>query len=355
MSLAFRFLASTYLKFFIIILLALETFFIGIDMLKFADELPSSANLLILFISYDTLYALNFIIPIALVLAQILLFVVLLRTNELTALLSLGYSKRQIATPSFIVALIFTAMFIALNATPFAYAKERVDTLLNQGYVGNFKRELFMKHDDKYIYFGKVYPLLQKAENIKIYQLTPSGVREWVEAREAKFIDNSWRLFDAKVMKLPEFFKLGGTPLKVEFIASINILEGFRPRILDSIYERNGAVSIIDAIESMKLLKEQEVNSQKIRGILYSLAIFPLFAPLCMIIIAYYMPTTARYGNLAVSVFVAILGALLAWGFFFALSRLSMSGFIHPEASLLLPMILLGVVSLLFWRAMPKA
>ncbi|CAE11076.1 LptF/LptG family permease [Wolinella succinogenes] len=354
MSLAFRFLGALYLKYFFILLLALETFFVGIDLLKFAEELPPSANLVVLFVVYDALYALNFILPIALVLAQILLFVVLLRTNELTALLSIGYSKRQITTPLLGIALLFTFGFIVLNATPFAYAKERVDTILDQGYVGNFKRELFVKYHDSYIYFDKIYPLLQKAEGVKVYRLEGDRVAQWIEAKEARFVDNHWRLNEAMVMTIPSELTLGGSPLEVEKVDFMEVLEGFRPRILDSIYERHGAVSIIDAIESMSLLLEQQVNSQKIRGILYSLVLFPFFAPLCMVLVAYYMPITMRYGNLAIIVFAAILGVLLFWGLFFALSRLSMSGFIHPEVSLLIPMILWTALALFFWRRLAR-
>lgn len=350
MKLAWRFVGALYLKYFAILLLALELFFVGIDLLKFADDLPASANLLVLFIAYDALYALHFILPIALVLAQILLFVVLLRTNELTALLALGYSKREIATPVLWLAILLTLASIAMNATPLAYAKEKVDAILDKGYVSGFKRELFVKHHDRYIYFGKIYPLLQRAEDIKVYRLESGHVREWIEAKEAQFVEDSWHLRGARIMRLPSDLRLGASPLEVESVDSVEILEGFRPRILDSIYERQGAVSILDAVESLQLLSAQQVNSQKIRGILYSLGLFPFFAPLCMVLVAYYMPLSARYGSLALVIFGSILGALLAWGIFFALSRLSMSGFIHPEASLVLPLMAWALVALGYWR-----
>ncbi|MGP1579884.1 MAG: LptF/LptG family permease [Wolinella sp.] len=350
MSLALRFLGKFYLKYFFIILTALEGFFVGIDLLKFAEDLPSSANLVVLFVFYDALYALGFVLPLSLILAQILFLVVLARTGEFTALLSLGYSQKSISLPVFLLSLLFTILFVILNSTSFAYAREKVDSLLDKGYIGSFKRELFVKYNDSYVFFEKIYPLLQKGENVKVYTLRNGQLAEFFEAKEAHFMENHWQLINVRSMKLPEALKLGKSPLQVEKFAHMEILEGFRPRILDSIYEEQGAVSIVDALESLILLKAQQLNSQKIRGILYSLALFPFFAPLCMVFIARYMPITARYGNLASSALVAILGALLAWGIFFALSRLSMSGFIQPEASLLLPLLLFAGGAIWLWR-----
>lgn len=48
-----RFVGFYYLKYFLIIFLGLEGFFLAIDTLKYIEELPDSANLLILFLFYD--------------------------------------------------------------------------------------------------------------------------------------------------------------------------------------------------------------------------------------------------------------------------------------------------------------
>ncbi len=62
------FVASYYLKFCLTILVALEFFFIGIDSLQYAEKFPSAANLIVLFFVYDGLYALNYTLPISLLL-----------------------------------------------------------------------------------------------------------------------------------------------------------------------------------------------------------------------------------------------------------------------------------------------
>ena len=59
----FRFVGVYYLKYFFIIFLGLEGFFLAIDMLKYVDELPDSANLLILFLFYNGIFALTYTLP----------------------------------------------------------------------------------------------------------------------------------------------------------------------------------------------------------------------------------------------------------------------------------------------------
>ncbi|MDE7217457.1 MAG: LptF/LptG family permease, partial [Helicobacter sp.] len=132
---AFWFVALYYLKYFCVITAGLGLFFVGIDVLKLASELPDSANLLILFILYDFAYALGFILPISILLSEVMVLSVLLRNNEFAALLSLGHSKRQIGLPIFICAALLLSAFVALNATPFAYSKEEVDRIINKNFT----------------------------------------------------------------------------------------------------------------------------------------------------------------------------------------------------------------------------
>ncbi len=113
----FRFVGWYYFKYFLIVLLALELFFVGIDSLKYADKMPDSANMIILFFTYDILFALNYTLPISLLLAMVLFYIAFIKSNQYTALLSIGFSKCQILSPIFLISLFFTAIYVGLNAT----------------------------------------------------------------------------------------------------------------------------------------------------------------------------------------------------------------------------------------------
>lgn len=356
MKLFTRYIVFLYLKYFFIFFASLECFFVVVDLAKYLDRLPSSANLMVLLIFYDFLYASNFILPLALILAQIVLFLALVKNSQFTAFLALGYTKIKLFLPVFISAFLLTCVYVLLNFTSFAYAKEKIDMIVDQGFLGDFKKDLFVKYDHSYVYFGRIFPFLKSAENIKVYEFNSEGTQleRILESQKATFNNNEWILENVSIKQIKNILKLGETPLNIEKQAEYKILSGFKPKILDSIYEQENGMSILDAYEAIFLLKNQEINTQKMRGVLYSLVFFPFFAPLIMIILAYFVPNSNRYCNLVANALGMILMVLVVWGIFFGFSRLSMSGFLQPEISILGPVILLGLSSIWMFFKLSK-
>lgn len=314
--------------------------------------MPNSANLLILFFAYDFLYALNYTLPIAILLATIIFYINLTRSNQYATFLALGYSKRKILAPILMIASAFVIAYVGLNATPFVYAQERAEAIISHENFSNITEDLLVKYQDNYVYFGKIYPLIKKAENIKVFKLNDEGILEgYAQAKEAHFIDNYWVMSKAVVSKIPKELKLGDTGLElIKEEEDFKILGGFRPKILDTIYQNKPSVSIIDAIQSLLILKNQEGNSAKIRAILYSFMLIPFFVPLTILIIAFYVPILPRYVNLALLGFMLIVIALVLWGLFFAFGKLSMSGLLPPEIMLLIPFCLLFLFGMFCFR-----
>lgn len=347
MNLCFRYIGFLYLKYFFFLFVSLECFFVMIDLIKYLDKLPNSANLIVLLLAYDFMYASQFILPLSLILAQIVLMIVLLKNSQWTALLALGYSKLKIFSPIFILGFWITFCFIALNTTPFAYAKEQVDLIIDRGFLGNVKNDLFVKYNNTYIYLEKIFPLLQSAEGLHIYEFDKNNnsILRIVESPEAVFNGEEWNLQNVTIISLDENLQIGQNPLIIQNKETYTTLHGFKPKILENIYEQNGSISITDAYEAILLLDKQDVNTQKIRSLLYNLVFFPLFAPLAMICLSYFTPNSNRYTNLGLMTLGMILGVLVLWGIFFSLSRLSMSGFLQPEISILLPILALLLAS----------
>ncbi|PAF46784.1 permease [Helicobacter sp. 12S02634-8] len=341
----FRFVGYYYLKYILIIFCALEMFFISIDSLKYVDKFPDSANLAILFFVYDALYALNYTLPISLLLALVIFYVSMIKSNQYTALLAIGFSKRAVLKPILAISLFFSFLYIGLNATPFVYAQEKAEGIIYQGSFSNTTEDLLVKYGQDYVYFGKIYPILQKAQHIKIFQLQNKALSSFTQADTAYFENGYWVLQNATISTLPKSFDLGDKGLDITHIDRLLILKGFRPKILDTIYQNKPSVSIIDALQSMLILKKQNAGSEKVRSMLYSFILIPFFVPLTAIIIAYYTPSLARYGNLALLSFEFIVISLIIWGLFFALGKLSISGLFLPEIGILAPLVLLGAVS----------
>ncbi|MBX7490128.1 LptF/LptG family permease [Helicobacter turcicus] len=347
MSLFFRYISFLYLKYLFFLFVSLECFFVAIDLIKFLDSLPSSANLFILLLVYDFMYASQFILPLSLILAQIVLMINLLRSAQFTAFLALGYARVKIFYPIFLLSFLITLLFIALNATPFAYAKERVDLIINQGFVGNYKSDLFVKYNQNYIYFKKIYPLLQSAEGVVVYEFdsTKNMLTSIVESKKAQFNGRDWILENVTITTLDDTLEFSKNPLKVQKESTYKTLHDFKPKILENIYEKQGNISILDAFEALILLKMQNASTQKVRGALYNLLFFPFFAPLIMICLSIFIPNSNRYANFSLMTLGMVLGILITWGIFFSFSKLSISGFLQPEFSVLIPIFTLFLAS----------
>ncbi|PAF45109.1 LptF/LptG family permease [Helicobacter sp. 11S02596-1] len=343
----FRFVGYYYLKYVFIIFCALEMFFISIDSLKYVDKFPDSANLAILFFVYDGLYALNYTLPISLLLGLVIFYISMIKSNQYTALLAIGFSKKAVLKPILIISLLFSLGYIGLNATPFVYAQEKAEAIIYQGNFSNTTEDLLVKYGQDYVYFGKIYPILQKAQNIKIFQLQDSVLKSFTQAETAHFQNGYWVLQNASISTLPEVFLLGSKGLGITHLEELKILKGFRPKILDTIYQNKPSVSIVDAVQSLVILKHQNAGSEKVRAMLYSFILIPFFVPLTAMIIAYYTPSLARYGNLALLSFEFIVISLVIWGLFFALGKLSISGLFLPEIGILAPLGILAIVA--FW------
>lgn len=346
MSLFYRYISFSYMRYFLILFIALECFFVFIDLIKFVDEFPNSANLIVLLIAYDFIYASGFILPLALILAQIVLINAMLRNSQWTAFLALGYSRFNIFAPIFFISFVIIFAFIGLNATPFAYAKEKIELIIERGYVGSYKSNVLLKYQQYYIYFEKIFPLLQSAEGVRVYEFNPQTllIDKVIQSQRAIFTGEEWKLENVKITTLPKDLKLGQTPIVVEYQESYTILEDFKPKILDNIYERQGNISLIDAYEAIQLLAQQGINTQKLRASFYALLLFPLFAPLMMIVLSRFTPDYNRYIHLGMMTFGMILSLLLLWGIFFILSRLAISGFLLPEIGILFSFVMFIVV-----------
>lgn len=327
------------------ILIALEFFFVGADSMKYADNFPDSANLVILFFVYDAMYALNYTLPLSLILGGIIFYITFLKSAQFSAMLALGYSKRQVIAPILWISLVLTIGYISLNATPFVYAQEKAEAIMDKNALQNAQENVFVKYNENYIYFQKVYPLLNRAEHIKVFELDGERLVSLIDAKTAFFDGSYWILDNASKVEIGEEFKKNQEVLQITQIEKLKILKNFRPKVLDTFSKDKPTVSIVDAIVSAKILISQKLDFEKVRAILYSFIVIPFFVPLTLMIIAYFIPPLARYANIPLMSFGFVIMALILWGIFFSVSKLSIGGIIYPEFGILIPMGLVGIVA----------
>ncbi|MFW2554201.1 LptF/LptG family permease [Aliarcobacter butzleri] len=350
MSILSKYILKKYLINFIIVLISLELFFVGIDYLQNFKNIPASANLQLLYILYNSFFTLTLALPLSIVFGWIVTLVLFIKNNEFVAFNALGATRKNIFMPVVIVSISLLITLIFLQMTPLAYSYEQKRKILNDEYFSNTKSDIFLKYNDYYVYFQKLLPLEKKAENIHIYKVKGDNLVETIIGEKAYFQNDKWYVVDVKVINKPENIDINNSKLDIRYEKFLHTLEGFKPKILDNVYESKSDFSIMDAVSALILLKDQGMNTQKIRTILYNQLIIPFFVIPILILVYSFASLNSRFFNMAKFVSFSIFGTLIVWGFFFLVFRLTSSGTVIPEISMLLTMFIWVIFSIYFYN-----
>ena len=340
MSILTKYILRKYLLNFIIVLISLELFFVGIDFLQNFKDLPKSANLQLLYILYNGFFTLTLALPLSIVFGWIVTLVLFIKNNELVAFHAVGATLKDIYSPVVKISIFLITLLIALQTTPLAYAYDQKTKISNNQYFTSTKRDIFLKYNEYYVYFKKLLPLEKKAEDIHIFKIENKDIVQTIIAKNAYFQNNKWYIVDAKIINKPKDLNLSTSKLDVRNEKFLNTLEGFKPKILDNVYESSSNFSIIDAVSALILLSNQGINTDKIRGILYNQTIIPYFVIPILLLIFAYASLNSRFFNMGKFTSLSIFGTLIVWGVFFMLFKFTSGGIVIPEISILLPMFL---------------
>ena len=349
--LAFKYISFHYLKYFLIILSALVAFVVGFDYMDHTFPDGFSANLLLIYLVYKAFYAIDMLLPLALIFAMISTKVLLIRSNALVSFYSLGYSRTDILKPFVVVSSSVIVLFIFLHSlSSFSRANEFSANIRNYETYLNPSKDLFFTYKDKFIYFSGMLPLQKKAIDIRVFSIKNNTLKEVILAKEATYKNNSWFIKEADIIKKPDNMGFNSPGIEVEEKKGLNILSGFRPKMLDQVYDGKVNFTIKDAIDAFILLKDQNVNINSIKGALYKIFIYPLFVPCLVVIIFFFVPISARFLNVSLFSFGAILATLLVWGILFMLIELSNNKTIPSELGVVLPIVILFFIALKDWQ-----
>lgn len=350
MSILTKYILHKYLIHFIIVLISLQLFFVGMDFLQNTKDLPDSANLQLLYLMYNSFFTLTLTLPLSLVFGWIVTLVIFVRNNELVAFTALGAKRFNIYFPVVAISMILLIILILIQMTPLAYSYEQKKKILDGNYFTNTKSDIFLKYDDNYIYFEKLLPIKKEAENIHIYRVKDKDIVETIIAKKAIFQNDKWYVIDAKIIKKPKKMSFETSKLEVRYEKFLNTLEGFKPKILDNVYEEKSTFSILDAISALVLLSKQDVNTDKIRSAIYYEVFIPFFILPLIMLIFIFTSYNKRFFNVGAYTSFSIFSTLVIWGLFFMLHKFSNSGVLKPELSLLVPIVLWFLISYIIYR-----
>ncbi|SFV74800.1 Permease YjgP/YjgQ [hydrothermal vent metagenome] len=348
---AFRYIVYHYLKYFIIILTSLVLFVVGFDYMDHAQKLSGSANLTLIYLVYKSFYAIDMLLPLSLVFAMISTKVYLINSNALVSFYSLGYSRNDILKPFVVVSILIIMLFISFHSfSSFARASEFASNIRKHSQYLSPTKDLFFTYKDKYIYFGKMLPLQAKAQEIRIFDIKKNSVTEVLVASSASYKDGYWVISKADIIKKPKNINFDSSGIVVNELNEVKTLKGFRPKMLDQVYDGKVNFTIFNAIDAILLLEKQNVDTSNIRAALYKIFIYPFFVPFLIIIIFFFVPISSRSLNISLFSFQAIFTTLLIWGTLFMLIELSNHKTISSEIGVIVPIVILCLIAIYQWK-----
>ena len=148
MSILTKYILKKYLLNFIIVLISLELFFVGIDFLQNFKSIPASANLQLLYVLYNSFFTLTLALPLSIVFGWVITLAIFIRNNEFVAFNALGATRKEIFIPIVNISIFLLTLLIFLQATPLAYSYEQKRKIVNNEYFISSKSDIFLKYND---------------------------------------------------------------------------------------------------------------------------------------------------------------------------------------------------------------
>lgn len=340
----FTYLFKLYIKNLLAILLGLSFAFAAMDYFQYAQKLDVSGNYKILYIFYQWQQALGLLYPLAIVFALIMTKLTLIRNNTMGALHAFGYDKRRLVKPFILAALIVYSIFTFLHTTEFSYAKDKGSLILKNKMGAYDVTNLFFKYNDTFVYINTLDPIAQKISDITIFKVAGYQVRYTIHAPIATFDGYEW---DAQNATLRTHIYEQNELLRytIEQKNSIKTLKGYKPKIIESLYEGK-ALNIVDAYSTWSLLERQHLNSDKIRAVFYDKVIVPLFAVALLVILFFKLPFHVRMMNTGGIIALSLGATFMIWGILFGLNQMGTNGVLIPEITAILPVALLWIYAI---------
>lgn len=347
MKLYFKVILLNYLKYFLILFLSIDLLFLSIDMLLNYDRVPDKAGYFSHYVFYTSISAISYILPICIILALLLSKFSMIKNNELIVYYSLGISKKKVLLPNFICAMVLVLCYLGLNFTDFAYAYEYKNNIIKDKILKRNINDIFFTHEDKIIYIKKYeYRTIQ---DVEIVTIKDGKITSLVNADYGNFDGKEWVLNNVKIKTFNQPNKIGDKTILSDFQEQNKSVISIKPEVFKGLNLQDD-LSIKDAFYLYKLLKSQNLDTSRIRAILYNLCFMPFFAPFLLVVMFYYLPNMRRYGDFTLISLSLILLALLVYGVLLLFSRLGISGALYPEISTLLPVMILGIIAFLFYH-----
>ncbi len=335
LNLLYRYVSREVLKFFSWVLILVVGIFVAVDYIGTMDEFIQSKIPLTRALMYVLLripFVITQFIPVALLLAVLIVFGLMAKNNELIILKSSGISTYALIRPMLVIAggltlaLLFIAEFLAPVSTQksneIKYREIRKET------VTSFKKENIWLKDKRRIIFIKHFQISESAIcGVTIYAFDENFLLvKRTDAERGVYQNGRWSLYGAMTHS---FDKTAGNYTILFHDALLEAFD-FSPGDLQEIVKKSTEMNFQELRAYIHKVEEEGYDATNYRVDLYSKTAFP-FVCVIMCLIGISLSVRGKLDKgLAVSISYGIGIAFLYWVFYSFCLSLGYGGLIPP-------------------------
>jgi len=283
-------------------------------------------------------------LPYAVLLATLLTLGTLSRHSEITAMKAGGVSLYRLTFPLFFIVILISLCAFLGNEylAPLANQKNRqlVSVRLKKEPSSFFKNYKIWFRSNHHIYNIQLLDPKQKVlKGFSLYVLDDQfRCTQRIDAKEAKWIDEKWKLYDGAVRHFDEGGSIQTTPFEELQISLPETWASFQ-----SIERESEEMSYTQLRNYVQKIQSAGYDSTRYLVDLYAKLSFPLLNLIMILIGVPFALKTGRSGGVALSIGISILIGFAYGVTFYVFLTLGKSGILHPFLSAWIPTILFGL------------
>ncbi len=357
MQILARYIAVAFFKNLLLALLGLTGLFFFQTVITQLNDY--ALNQLLIYSFYDLPKMMVMVAPPAALVATVLTFSTLSKTNELVACYSIGISLNQMISVVFPIVFVMCCLSLVMQdrILPSFYEKKNLfywrEIKKQQDFFLDVKQDKIWYRSDNLIYHLRTFdPKLEKIVGIGVYVFSDKfDLTEFLEADTASYSGGQWELTQGKAT---HFDEKSGFPVTETFgKRTLKIKES--PKDFQMIEKEVDRLRIKDLIRFINTNKKSGIDSKLFETKLqsrFSLSFIPLI--MCLLAVPFSV-SRAREGRLGKDLLIAFTITFFYWlGFSISLS-LGQNGTISPVLAAWSPSIIFGLLALYLLQRMRKS
>ncbi|MFO8112482.1 MAG: LPS export ABC transporter permease LptG [Desulfosalsimonadaceae bacterium] len=212
MTVVHRYIVSTFMKYFAIVLVMVVLIYLAIDFFSRADRFfasPVSGYDTFLYFVYKIPLIVSQITPIGVLLAVLIVFGLMSRNNELIALKSGGISVFYLLTPIVLLGIVFSVALFVFSEVAVPVSIARSNEIDSQR-KGNERRgtlssrkDIWIRHDQGLAHVQYFHPREEVLFGVSLYFMDEDyRLTRRIDAREAMYVDGQWVFFETMIQRM---------------------------------------------------------------------------------------------------------------------------------------------------------